>query len=125
MSEPRIYFTKVPTRQYDSNFNSVFIKGRIFPVLASSGSTRDVYPTTFSGSLIGMSVHMNTYTDGDYWNLSGSDWQTFSTIYTKDTPESFGFEIGISISSGSQVIFDFYNSGSIAKTVWIDYYFVR
>ena len=121
----RIHYTKVPTRQYDPNFNRIYVVGRRFPIAATPGSTRDIYTTDFSGSFMRVAVHMSSYTDGDFWNLSGSGVPTFENIYTKNTPESFGLEIGNSIESGSQVIFDFFNTGSNTKTVWMDYYFVR
>jgi hypothetical protein len=120
-----IYYSKIPTRQYDPNLVVSFLKGRRLVVPASSGSIRDIFTLPFSGSLVKWAVHMSAYADGDYWNISGSDWNLGETIYTKNVPESFVLEIGQNIPSGSPIIFDFYNTGSQAKTVWIDYYFIR
>jgi len=126
MSDVQYYYTKVPTRQYNPNFSRSYVVGRRLVVSAASGSYRDSYTLTFSGSLIKLGIHMSSYTDGDWWNLSGSDWQLCDHIYTKPSvPESIVLEIGKDLISGSQVILDFYNSGNNAKTVWLDLYFIR
>jgi len=80
---------------------------------------------TYSGSLIGIAVHMSAYVDLDWWSLSGSSWQLCDMVYTKSVPESIIFEMGQDLVSGSSVIFEFYNSTGSAKTIWIDYYFIR
>ncbi len=126
MSNVQYFYTKVPTRQYNPQFTKSYVVGRRLVVSASSGSHVDEYTPTFSGSLIKMGIHVSSYTDGDYWNLSGSDWHLCNTIYTKSSiPESFVFDIGQDLVSGSKVYLNFYNSGNNAKTVWIDYYFIR
>jgi hypothetical protein len=125
VSQPKIYWTKVPTRQYDPNLEHSYIIGRRLLVPASSGNVTDVYTMTFDASLIKFGIHMSAYTDGDSWNLSGSDFAICESIYTKSIPESFVLEIGKTLASGSDLIFDFFNTGSTAKIVWIDYYFIN
>lgn len=124
-SPPRIHYTKIPTRMYDPNYLNSYVVGRRKAITADAGSQRDVFTLTFSGSLAKMAIHMSSYNDGDYWNLSGSDWTLFDTIYTKSVPESFVLDVGKTLLSGSQIILDFFNTGSNAKTVWVDYYFIK
>jgi len=127
MSSPQYYtyYTRIPTRQYNPNLTGSFIKGVRYSIGAVSGSSQNIYTVTFTASLTKVGVHMSTYTDLDYWNLSGSDWQLFDTVYTKTIPESFVLDIGKDLVSGSQIIFDFYNSSATSKVVWIDFYFIR
>ena len=126
VSFPKIYYTRVATRQYDTNFQDIFIKGRRFTTNAASGSYRDVYNLTFSGSLTKFTYAVTTYTNGDYFNLSGSgNWVGCETIYIKDIGESLFFEIGRYFDSGSDLIFDFYNSNNTAKSIWVNYNFVK
>lgn len=122
---PKFYYTRVPTRQYDPNLGTSYIIGRRIIIPASDGFTKDTYQPTFSGSLIKFGIHMSSYTDGDFWNLSGSNFIICENIYTKTVPESFVLEIGRYITSGSSLILDFYNTGSNSKTIWIDYYFIN
>ena len=122
---PKIFYTKIPTRQYNPNFTTSYILGKRIMIPTSSGVSQNIFNLTFSGSLIKFGIHMSSYNDGDYWNLSGSSAILCDTIYTKTVPESFVLEIGYDLNSGSDLIFDFYNTGSNAKTVWIDYYFIR
>lgn len=123
---PKYYYTRVPTRQYDPNLTGSYIIGRRHVVSATSGSSRDTYTMTFTGSLIKIGIHQSVYTDQDWWHLSGSDWQLFDTIYSKPSiPESFVLEIGKTLSSGSDIIFEFYNSSATSKNIWIDLYFIR
>ena len=126
VAQPKIFWTKVPTLQFNTNLlNESFIKGRRITIAASSGSSQDIYTIDFDATLIKLGVHMSAYTDVDWWNLSGSNWTLCETIYTKTVPESFVLETGKGLSSGSDVIFDFYNSSATGKIVWVDYYFIR
>jgi hypothetical protein len=124
-SELQVFYTRIPTRQYNPNLTGSFIKGVRYSIGAVSGSSQNIYTLTFTASLTKVGVHMSVYTDLDYWNLSGSDWQLFDTVYTKTIPESFVLDIGKDLVSGSQIIFDFYNSSATSKVVWIDFYFIR
>lgn len=125
-AETKIYWTKTPTRQYDPNLSESYIVGRRLAVPSSSGSFRDEYVNPFPSSLIKVGIHMSTYTDQDWFNISGSNWQLFDHIYSKPSiPESFVLDIGKTLDSGSNIIFDFNNTSNISKVVWLDYYFIK
>jgi hypothetical protein len=96
---PKIYYTRVPTRQYNPQLEASYIVGRRIIIPGSSGFSYDTYTLTFDASLIKFGIHMSSFNDGDFWNLSGSDFITCDTIYTKAVPESFVLEIGKFITS--------------------------
>jgi hypothetical protein len=103
----------------------MYVTGSFLSVPASSGNSILETIMQFSGSLMKFGVHMSAYVDGDCWFLSSSDVSIFDNIYTKGVPESFVFEIGKFLNNGASLYFNFYNSTSAAKTVWVDYYFIR
>lgn len=96
-----------------------------FPVFNEELMHEAVYQVEEDMELLGISVALSAYSSPDFWELYLNDTPLLETIFVKDVPEEFTFDIVIPVPEGSELRFVFCNGSETEKIVWYNFKFAK
>lgn len=102
-----------------------FIKGQMMDVMGKIYIASMTYKAPYDMELVSVAVGASVYQVTDNWDLQVGGETVFESIYTKDLPEGAYLMAVMSVPAGTDLIFRFHNEGGMAKSVWVNYQFLR
>lgn len=110
---------------YMPTLTEPFIKGQMLDIPGSVASIEKSFSTDSATELLCISVGASKYSPRDNWDLYIGQQKIVESNFTKNLPEGAYLMAAKPVSAETPIKFVFHNESGIAKSVWVNYQFLR